>query len=337
MEDDGATPFSESGRYGATVGFTAARDKAVRLVPLLATRCSFERWDVRDSKKSAGVEVDEALSSTQTVLTESLYSAAYGSQTAAGKPQYPHTLPTSAAIQSFRDRTYALNGAVLAATGIPDHDQFCQAVEYGFSESNVGEKQNGGEDVVFIGGETRVHVPGADYTHLALGLHCGTMSAALGQVTAMCMDVLQGGENHTTAVSGFSAPVGRTGGGLIGAYAGSSAAGATAALDRLCGVLTGPAPTAEVVERVKALAKAKAVFQMEDGSKNLAEGLTNSVLEGTVGGVGGVFGEEYDAITQEDVARVWGEMMAGGMPPAIASVGDTTCVPYLGAISARFS
>jgi len=333
MEDDGATPFAASSRYGATVGFTAARDKAVRLVPLLATTSSFERWDVRDSKKSAMIEVNDALSSTQTVLTESLYSAAYGAQTNAGKAQYPLTQPTTGAVQAFRDRAYALNGAVLAATGIPDHAAFCDAVEYSFSESNVGDPggHHQGEAPVFIGGETRVHVPGAGFTHLALGLHVDSMSAALGQVTAGCIDVMTAGGG----VSGFAAPVGATGGGLIGAYAGSNIAGESpAALDRLCAVLTGPAPSADVVERVKALAKAKAVFQMEDGSKNLAEGLTQSVFERTASSA---FGEEYDAITAEDVKLVFERMMGGGTPPAIASVGDTTSVPYLGAFSSRFS
>ena len=43
MEDDGATPFIISSRYGASVRFTVARGKAVRLVPLLATSSSFER------------------------------------------------------------------------------------------------------------------------------------------------------------------------------------------------------------------------------------------------------------------------------------------------------
>ena len=50
MEDDGATPFIISSRYGASVRFTVARGKAVRLVPLLATSSSFERWDVRQRR-----------------------------------------------------------------------------------------------------------------------------------------------------------------------------------------------------------------------------------------------------------------------------------------------
>ena len=71
MQDDGATPFVTSSRYGASVGFTAAKEKAIRLIPLLATVNSFEKWDVRDVKKFAAIEVDEAMTSVQMRLEDS--------------------------------------------------------------------------------------------------------------------------------------------------------------------------------------------------------------------------------------------------------------------------
>lgn len=337
LEDDGATPFATSSRYGASVGFTAARDKAVRLVPLLATTGTFERWDVRDAKKYASIEVDEALTSVQTVLTEGLFSAAYGAQTSAGKSHYSTSnQPTASAIQTFRDRAYGLNGAVLAATGIPDHEAFVEAIQYGFSESPIGDTHSTDETPVFIGGETRVHTPGAGAAHLALGLHMSSCSAALAQVAAMCIT--------DASVSGFATPVGvmgGNGGGIIGAYSGPvSVTDSAAVLDGLCSVLTGPAPSADVVERVKALAKAKALFEMEDGSKNLAEGMTKCVLEYSAfngGSLSDSISAEYDAVTHEDVKRVFEGMVGGSVPPAIASVGDITSVPYLGAFSSRFS
>ena len=60
LEDEGATPFSAADRFGATVGFTVVPEKATLLAPLLATDCSFERWDVRDAKKTAETLVKEA-------------------------------------------------------------------------------------------------------------------------------------------------------------------------------------------------------------------------------------------------------------------------------------
>jgi len=344
MEDDGATPFSTSSRYGASVGFTAAREKAVRLVPLLATDGDFERWDVRDAKKYATVEIQEALTSVQSVLTESIYSAAFGAQNPAGKAHYSTTpLPTTNAIQTFRDRAYNLNGAVLAATGIPDHEQFVQAVNYGFSESpNSTGTPHPTIDTgptVFIGGETRVHSPGAGATHLAVGFGTQPCSAALLQVAAMCI-----GSGSDGGMSGFSSPVGTmggNGGGILGAYSGAIPAGAAPeVIDRICEVLTAAPPSVEVVERAKALAKATALFEMEDGSKNLAEGMTRCVLEYDVfegGSLSASIAAEYDAITVEGVGAVLAGMVAGGVQPAIASVGDVASVPYLSEIAPRFS
>lgn len=343
LEDDGATPFATCSRYGASVGFTASREKAVRLVPLLATSGSFERWDVRDAKKFAAIAVDEALTNVQTVLTESVYSASYGAQNPAGKSQYSTSpLPTASAIESFRDRAYDLNGAVLAATGIPDHDQFCEAVSYGFSESPTSTGPTQGLDTpppVFLGGETRVHVPGAGSTHLAVSFGTQPASAALLQVAAMCV-----GSGANGAVDGFSAPVGTMGsggGGIIGAYSGAVPAGAAPeAIDRMCEALTGPPPSVEVVERAKASAKARALFEMEDGSRNLAEGMTRGVLEYEVFGGGSLaasIAAEYDAVTVEGVGAVLAGLVMGGVQPAIASVGDVTSVPYLSEIAPRFS
>lgn len=73
LEDEGATPFSSAGRFGATVGFTSAPEKATRLIPLLATQSTFEKWDVRDAKKLAAVQVEDAGKSAQVSHTKKYY------------------------------------------------------------------------------------------------------------------------------------------------------------------------------------------------------------------------------------------------------------------------
>ena len=67
IEDEGAVPFASADRSSATVGYTVEPDNAVGLVPLLATDCTFEKWDVRDAIKLAGVQVAEANKSAQIV------------------------------------------------------------------------------------------------------------------------------------------------------------------------------------------------------------------------------------------------------------------------------
>lgn len=65
LEQDGASSFSKAGRSGASAGFTCAPDKVQRLIPLLATECSFEKWDVRDAQKTAAVIVQESMANAQ--------------------------------------------------------------------------------------------------------------------------------------------------------------------------------------------------------------------------------------------------------------------------------
>ena len=65
MEDAGASVFSGAGRRGATVGYTAARENAAFVAPLLVTECSFEKWDVKEAQELAGVEAAEATSNAQ--------------------------------------------------------------------------------------------------------------------------------------------------------------------------------------------------------------------------------------------------------------------------------
>ena len=65
LEDDGAIPFARAGRTSAVVGYTCAPDKAVRLIPLLATTCTFEKWDVRDSIAEATTEAEAANKNAQ--------------------------------------------------------------------------------------------------------------------------------------------------------------------------------------------------------------------------------------------------------------------------------
>jgi len=342
LEDGGVNaPFSNVGRFCASVGLTASRDEALRMLPLLATTSSFETWDVRDAKANAKLEVKEAMESVQNVLTESIFAAGYGAQTPAGKTIFSSVQPSTPSIQSFRNRTYILNGAVLAATGVTDHEDFVKGVEEGFSESLVGEDLSGNDSpsLEFTGGEERLNVPGSGYAHMALGFNVSTSNSPLAEIIAICIDINNSSSSHSP--SGFTCPVGigGKGGNLIGAYSGVPVADAPSAIDTICSILTA-APSADVIERAKTLAKAKAVFQLEESSRSLAEGMTSYVLASGEGGVDSFSVSDlrlaYDEITVKDVKDAFEGMVAGGSPPALAVVGNLTSVPYLGSIVSRF-
>lgn len=65
LEDVGASVFASAGRRGATVGFTAARENAAFVAPLLLTECAFEKWDVKEAQELAAIEAAEASENAQ--------------------------------------------------------------------------------------------------------------------------------------------------------------------------------------------------------------------------------------------------------------------------------
>lgn len=321
LENDGATPFSTSDRTSATVGFTASKDKALRLVPLLATSCAFEKWDIVSTQGYAKVETAEANSNALTVLSEGAYAAAFGQQSAMGKTYYAESVASARAITSFRQKAYNLNGAVLAATGISDHESFVKAVEEGMSESDVGTGATHKSIPAFMGGETRINSSSAGYTHLALAFP-STSSSALDKVVAQCLTLASEG-----ALTGFSSA------GIIGVYGGSSPSEASATTDGLTSIIT-TAPSADVISRSIALAKADAIFALDDGSVSLAQAMTGSVLESGTFSAAGV-AKAYDDVKVEAVKAAIEGMAKTA--PAMVAVGDLSGTPYHGSIATRFA
>lgn len=322
LETDGATPFATAGRTGASLGFTVAPDKAERLLPLLVTRCDYEKWDVRDATHTAHVLVAQAQANPQMVLTEQLYAAAYGPQSPLGKPFYaPPASP--AGIRTFREKNYGIGSAILAATGIKDHDAFVHAVKEGFVNANTESSSTPTAHNTYMGGESRISAPSTGYSHLSLALQAPAQDPALRHVMKYCLALLSSGNNDD--VSAFTAP------GLVGLYA-SSPSSATL-VDSVATVLTST-PTDELVARAKNLAKADAVFQLDGGSQNLSEVMTVGLLE-TGGFDPAATADAYDAITTSQVSAAMATALQSN--PAVAALGDLTHVPYQAEIKARFS
>ena len=238
-----------------------------------------------------------------------------------GRPYYSPSA-SRATIRSFRERAYALDGAVLAATGISDHEAFVLAVEGGFPESSVGASAPADAPPAFIGGEARVSAPSAGYAHVAVSFP-SPASSAVASVLKHCLNLSGGG-----AASGFVGP------GVVGAYVGADSAGVISAVDSLLSSLSS-VPSSAIAERAIRLAKAEALFGLDGGSQNLADAMTKSILEaGTFGGASGVAGA-YDSITAADVSAAFGAMVKNN--PALAAVGDIASVPYHVTVASNFS
>ncbi len=324
LENAGAKPFSSVDKSKATVGFTAAKDQAIRLIPLIATNCDFAKWDVKDAQQAAASASKDASSNLMTVLSDAIYSAAYGAQTPLGKSLY-NSNATTVALQSFRQKNYGLNGAVLAATGIDDHQAFVQAVEHLLSESHVGDGQPSTlNNSTFLAGETRISAPSLAMAHVALVFQAPKNVSPVLDIAQQCIQL-----SSSTSVQSFSSSKH----GNIGLV--TSSTDGAAAIDTLCSIMTN-IPSAEIINRAKNLAKANALLTIDSAndSQSLASIMTHSVLESGSFSYSSV-AAAYDAVTVDQVRALFTSV--GSTVPALAAIGDLTNVPYHGSVASKFS
>lgn len=319
IENGGASPMTFANRYCGGVGFVCAPDQVNRIVPLLATKCSYEQWDLRDAIGLSGDTVDAAMTDVQTVLAEQIYAAAYGAQSSLGRSFHTKTARASTVI-SFRERSYISNGAVLAATGIADHDAFVKVVQDGFSDMPAGSDYVKA-GATYMGGETRISASLGGYVHIALVFQGAEENTPLTNVMKHCLSLVAGEANA------FCAP------GLIGLYTATSSSEAPAAIDSLCSMFLTPLTDA-TISRAKNLAKAEAVFALDSGSTSLAKSMTDSVLESGSFSLQGV-SESYDAISSEAVTSAFKAMLASNL--SLTTIGDIGTVPYHATVASKFS
>lgn len=319
LENAGAKPFTTVDKSSASVGYTASKEQAVRILPLIATVSDLTKWDVKEAQDFAAFESKEAASNLMSVVSDSIYAAAYGAQSPLGKSLYSSS-SSFVGIESFRQKAYGLDGAVLAATGIDDHESFVKAVEEGLSESYVGSNTPAPVSA-FIGGETRVNAPSVGASHITLAFQGPKNASPLLNVVKSCIELSSEG-----SVSAYSSSQS----GLIAAYA-SSTDGA-AVTDHLCGVMS-TIPSADIIARAKGVAKATALFSVDGGdSQSLASAMTASVLESGSFATADI-AAAYDAVTVDEVQAVFSALDG----PAFAAVGDLSSVPYHGTVASNFS
>jgi hypothetical protein len=225
-----------------------------------------------------------------------------------GRPFYS-TGASFTTLQSFRNKAYGINGAVLAATGIADHAAFCTAIEDKLSEAYISpDAAAAPAPTTYLGGEARVHVAGIATPQIALAF-AGPSGSVMG---AILKEVL--------TLSGASSFAGD---GLVGVY-GSD-------VDAMSTMVTNK-PTADVIKRATFLAKSKTLFGFEAGSASLASAMTAQILET---GSFDASGAAFDKVTAKDVSAAYDAMLASGV--TMASVGDLSAVPYHGTVATRFS
>jgi predicted Zn-dependent peptidase len=321
IENEGAMPFAKADRTGATLGYTVEPDNALGLVPLLALDCTYEKWDIRDAKKLAKFQVDEANKSVEVVLTEQIYAAAYGASSSMGRPFYS-AAASPIEISSFRNKGYGINGAILTATGIQDHAAFCAEVDSLLSEAPKGDSSTA-LAATYLGGEARLSAPSTGYAHVALAFEVASIAGPVKNILKHCYGLV----GKDTGASTFAT------GGMVGVYA-SAPSGAVGSIDAIISNTMTAQLTADVIAKAKVLAKAEATFDLDCGSTGLASAMTAAVMEtGSFTDAASV-AEAYDAVSDSDITKAASLMLASN--PALAAVGDISVVPYQGSFASRF-
>jgi len=318
LQDAGAESFAAAGRTSAVVGYSGAPEVAAEggLLATLVAEVAHERWDVRDALKTAAYARGKAMADPHALLTDKIYAAAFGMLSPLGRSFYASGASFEG-VASFRQRTYGTEGAILVATGVPDHSAFVAAAAEAFADAGAGDPTVPPSE--YLGGEERVSADGYSHAHLALAFPAPSDPVAAA-VLKRCIDVAGGPD-----VSAFSSPE------LIGAYGLAGTAQSTALVDSLVGALR--APTADVFETAVALAKGDALLRQDD-SRALADAMTAGVAAAGSYDQGAV-AAAYDAVTAQDVAAAAAEML--GSPLSVAAAGDLGAIPHHSAISGAFS
>jgi predicted Zn-dependent peptidase len=252
---------------------------------------------------------------TQVALTDQIYAAAFGPQSSLGRSYYTPNA-SRASIISFRERTYTLNGAVLAATGISDHEAFVRMVEDEFPAAAPPKVEK--VESAYLAGEARLDAPSTGATHLALAFN--------GPTSTPLANVLKSAINMSTGTCAFSSS------GLFGVHLVCAPSSADATIDALTKAVTS-APSSDIIKKAKAAAKAEALAALSGGSKSLADAMTASILE-TCTFSPSALAESYDAVSEADVKKALDDMKKGGV--SLAAVGDLSYVPYRATIAGRF-
>ena len=320
IENEGATPFAKADRSSATLGYTVEPDNALGLVPLLALDCSYEKWDLRDAKKLAKFQVEEANKSVEVVLTEQIYAAAYGASSSMGRPFYS-AAASPIEIASFRNRGYGINGAILTATGIQDHAAFCAEVESLLSEAPKGDSSTA-PVAAYLGGEARLSAPSTGYAHVALAFEA-KIAGPVKNILKHCYGLVGKEAGASTFATG----------GMVGVYA-SAPSGAVGSIDAIITNTLTTKLTPDVIAKAKVLAKAEATFDLDCGSTGLASAMTAAVMETGSFTDAATIAEAYDSVSDSDVTNAASLMLASN--PALAAVGDISVVPYQGSFASRF-
>jgi len=142
----------------------------LEIVAETVLRPKIEQWDLEETRKVIGFELQSLETNAQALVTESLHAAAFGDGSALGRttwcPARNLNKIGSDEIKSFTDTYFSAPRMVLAAAGA-DHDEFVALAEKYFSDLPSEDKAPPAELCTYTGGDRRLRGE-SELTHLSL-------------------------------------------------------------------------------------------------------------------------------------------------------------------------
>jgi len=170
----GASSQREHMVYSADVLRPYVSD-AVELIAESIKKPKFAPWDIEEQKKVIGYELENLLQDAQSVVTESLHTAAYGDGSPLGRslwcPSRNLDKFDSKELKAFSDEYFVPSRMVLSGAGV-DHEELVKLATKFFGDMPSSTKSITTPASQYKGGDVRVRGD-SPMTHLALCFDAG--------------------------------------------------------------------------------------------------------------------------------------------------------------------
>ncbi len=323
LENAGATFSATSDREKIVYSVSCLADKVDEVVGVVSEAITKPIGENKfytleeTAKETERIIMDARSSDPRAQVEDLLLEAAYGENTAMGKPEYSPNLKhlTADEVMAFRNTHFKTGNLVISASGVP-HDTLKGLVDCYFH--GMPEGKSTATAVTYSGGDMKVRTDLDGETYMALGFHSPAGGAST-LLAAKLEDKISGLGVKKGMLSIFS------GNGLVGFIAQGDASAVTKAIEAAVGALKAISTDASVSDGDKASATLSNFLALEGNDSS------GSLLEAAIAGVDPSAHADVRKVSAADVSACAKAALAG--VPAYAVYGATAGTPSFSTVS----
>ena len=326
LENSGATFSASSDRSKITYSVTCLADKADEVFGVIAgainSPIESNRYYVldEDAKETAKIVADAHGADAAAQVTDLLMEAAYGENTAMGKPEYAPSLPKLSAeeVMAFRAANFTSGNLIVSASGLPFNSlkSMTECYFHGMPESS-GKPVLGGSS--YTGGDMKVRVEMDGETYMGLAFPNSNNTAATQILVSKLEAKVVSMGFKKGALSTFHSD------GLFGFYAKGEPAAATQAIEAAVAELKTMSSNAGVTDGDKAKVTLSNFLKLEGQDASI------TLIESAISGVAPEAAADVRKVTSADVSAA--AKAALGAVPSFAVYGTTAGTPSFATVA----